>query len=51
MLKDQKCHKTLSNHSLILEKQVYFSFLGGAPTVGTPPLLLCTIKKIIGVRI
>ena len=46
MFKDQECHKTLSNHSLILEKQVYFSFLGGAPTVGTPPLLLCTIKKI-----
>ena len=45
MFKDQECHKTLSNHSLILEKQVYFSFLGGAPTVGTSPLLLCTIKK------
>ena len=28
-----------------IRKQVYFSFLGGAPTVGTPPLLLCTIKK------
>lgn len=46
MFKDQECHKTLSNHSLILEKQVYFSFLGGVSTVGTPPLLLCNIKKI-----
>lgn len=28
MFKDQEYHKTLSNHSLILEKQVYFDSIG-----------------------
>ena len=46
MFKNQECHKTLYNHSLILENKYIFLFSGGAPTVGTPYADLCFIKHL-----
>ena len=44
MFKNQECHKTLYNHSLILENKYIFLFSEGAPIVGTPYADLCFIK-------
>lgn len=49
MFKDQEYHKTLSNHSLILEKQVYFFFFSEVR-----PLLahlLCYFAPLVSLKI
>lgn len=51
MFKEQECHKTLSNHSLILENKYIFLFWEVRPLLAHLLCYFAPSKNFIGTRI